>query len=69
MTNYELMTILAPLYRLWDTVCYIREHGWAEYREARKRYDNHARLQGYGDAKFNKKNYIKNLNVLKKVKR
>ena len=68
MTNHRLMSILSPVYHLWDTICYIREHGWDEYCKARERYDNHMRLQAYGDAKFDKKKYIKNINALKKRK-
>jgi hypothetical protein len=62
------MGLLAQFYHLWDTICYIHKNGWAEYCEARKRYDNHIRLQGYSEGKFNKKNYIKNINALKKRK-
>lgn len=62
------MGLLAPIYHLWDTLCYIHDHGWAEYRKARERYDNHMRLQNYGDAKFNKRNYIKMLNQQRKAK-
>ena len=62
------MGLLSPFYHIWDTVCFIREHGWEEYKEARKRYDNHMRLTSYGDARFNKKNYIKQLNQAKRGK-
>lgn len=54
--------------RIVDTIQYIRLHGWAEFREARKRYDTHARLQEYGEARFNKKNYIKQIQLAKKRK-
>jgi hypothetical protein len=55
--------------RLYDTILYIRQNGWVEYRKARKRYDEHMRLQSYGDAKYNKRNEIKQINARKKVKK
>ena len=41
-------------YGIIATIRYIWKHGWAEYRAARARYENHMRLQGYGDARYSK---------------
>ena len=60
--------MIAWIRHLINTVNYIRENGWEEYRAARARYDNHARLQSYSEGRFNKKDYIKNMKLLKKRK-
>jgi hypothetical protein len=62
------MGLAKNLYNVWDTLWYIWKNGWVEYREARRRYDTHSRLQGYSEGRFNKKKYIKQLNLLKKRK-
>ncbi len=50
------------------TLQFIYEHGWAEYKAARKRYDEHMRLTGYGAAKYNHKQAVKDANLLKKAR-
>jgi len=50
------------------TLKYIYDHGWAEYKAARKRYDEHMRLTGYGEAKYNHRQAIKDVDLLKKAR-
>jgi uncharacterized protein YeaO (DUF488 family) len=52
----------------FTTLIFIYKHGWAEYREQRRRYDEHMRLTGYGEAKYNHREAIKQANLLRKAR-
>lgn len=54
---------------LLDTIAYIHEHGWKEYRAARKRYDEHHKALDNIDSRYNHKLAIKQMNAAKKLKR
>ena len=56
--------LLFPL----TTLRFIWNNGWAKYREQRKRYDEHMRLKGYGDGKYNHKQALKEANLLRKAR-
>jgi hypothetical protein len=56
--------LLFPL----TTAIFIYRHGWAEYREQRKRYDEHMRLHGYSEGKYNHRQAIKDANLLRKAR-
>ena len=43
---------------LYDTLQYIRLHGWAEYRKARERYDRHQEALKNKEARYTKKGEI-----------
>jgi hypothetical protein len=55
---------LGVFHRTRDTILYIRENGWEEYRKARRRYDEHMRLEkqalpSKGELRSAKKQQIK----------
>jgi hypothetical protein len=53
---------------LFDTLQYIRKHGWHEYREARRRYDQHIQAQENRTFRYTKKGEIAMRNAMKKRK-
>ena len=63
------MGFFAYCYHVWDTISYIREHGWDEWRKARRRYDQHQEAVKNLQSKFSKVAAIKQANRLKKLKR
>jgi hypothetical protein len=62
------MNFIEKLIFPFTTLQFIWEHGWAEYKEQRRRYDEHMRLTGYGDGKYNHKEAIKQANLMRKAR-
>lgn len=56
--------VLFPL----TTLRFIWKNGWAEYKAARMRYDEHMRFTGYGDGKYNHRQAIKQANLQRKMR-
>jgi len=52
----------------FTTLIFIYKYGWDEYKAARKRYDEHMRLTGYGEAKYNHREVIKQANLMRKAR-
>jgi hypothetical protein len=62
------MNFIEKLLYPFTTLLFIARHGWAEYRIQRKRYDEHMRLHGYGESKYNHRQAIKDANLLRKAR-
>ena len=57
------------LSHLLDTIAYIREHGWHEWRLARERYDKHIRAEEARQFKYSRKGEVEMQKQIKKAKR
>ncbi|MFA5378837.1 MAG: hypothetical protein WC455_24000 [Dehalococcoidia bacterium] len=53
----------------WDTIEYIQEHGWKEYRKARERYDKHQETIKNIQSRYTKKGEIKMANRMSKTRK
>jgi hypothetical protein len=51
-----------------ETIQYIREHGWAEYRKARQRYDRHIKSQDDRVTKRDRLDFRKQVKKMQKGK-
>ena len=62
------MNFIEKLCFPFTTLLFIYHHGWAEYREQRKRYDEHMRLKGYSVGRYNHRQAIKDANLHRKAR-
>jgi len=54
---------------VYQTIQYIMEHGWTEYKAARKRYDKHQDAIKNIEARYSKVGEIKRANQMMKSRR